>query len=107
MYLMSNRHMRHLYLNKNGTQCTLVRHQLFSLWYSEATVDISSFSGVSSILNSKMGIYRLGYSFKGWVRNRDTYMIFRPEFVYDQDVWKLVRTGNHIRTPEYIDKYKY
>ncbi|CAI2380991.1 unnamed protein product [Moneuplotes crassus] len=102
--LMSNRHLRYLYLHKNGTQCTVVMHKFFSLWYSEAVVEISTFKGVRHMFKPSMGVYRLNYKIDGWFRTRETYLIFRPEFVHDRDIWKLVRTGNHIYTPEYAEK---
>ena len=105
-FLMSNRHLRQLYLHSNGKDATVVHHKFFSLWYSENVVDIKSFNGVKSIMSSGMHLYQLDYSVKGWFKNRETFMIFRPQYVHDLDVWKLVRTGNYIRTPEYIANNK-
>ena len=91
MFLISNRHIRYIYLNSNGTDVTIVLHKGFSLWYSEKVID--------------MHLFQLSYDYKSLTNKlKSNYMIFRPQFVHDKDLWKLVRTGNYIRTEEFIQK---
>jgi hypothetical protein len=102
-FLMSNRHLKKLYLHSNGKDITLVRHKFFSLWYSETKIDIKSFNGVRAIFGNKLRLYQLDYTAQGLVRKRNTYMIFRPQYVYDNDLWRLVRNGHYVNTPEFIE----
>lgn len=104
--LMSNRHLKSLYLHSNGTDATVVYHKFFSLWYSERVVDIKAFKGVRHLFNPAMHLYQLDYEVKGWFKNRDTYLIFRPQFVYDKDIWRQVRLGHYIRTEEYSKSHR-
>lgn len=105
-FSMSNRHLKYLYLHSNGTHCTLVMHKWCSLWYSEQLVDIKSFTGVSHLLYTSIHLYQLRYKCKGWIKERDNYFIFRPQNVTDPEIWRLVRTGNYVRTPEYMENNK-
>ena len=105
MFLISNRHIRYIYLNSNGTDVTIVLHKGFSLWYSEKVIDIQNLKGVKQILNPRMHLFQLSYDYKSLTNKlKSNYMIFRPQFVHDKDLWKLVRTGNYIRTEEFIQK---
>ena len=107
LLLVSNRHLKHLYLNSNGTDVTIVLHKGFSFWYSEKVINIHDLKGVKQVLSPSMRLFQLSYDYKSLTNKiKGNYMIFRPQYVYDKDLWKLVRTGNVIRTDEYIEREK-
>lgn len=81
--LMSRRHIRMLYLHKCGEQVSIISQWNHIFWYSERLINISSLRGVRHILSPRLHLYQLDYDTKGWLKNRETYSIFRPESVFN------------------------
>lgn len=102
-WLFSNRHIRCLYLLKGGTDVGIETYSNFGLTRNRLRIlPISSLEGNRLFMSHRLNIYQLEYSYKSIIASltKRRSFFYRPEFIVDQQLWKVVRTGNEVETDD-------
>lgn len=65
---------------------------------------VKQFTGARALFTPRLHLYGLDYNIPNKKKTRSSYLIFRPEYVQDQEIWKQVRNGRPIPTEKSIEE---
>jgi hypothetical protein len=98
IFIFGNRHIKNFYLLSNGKEVAIETYANFGLSMNkEKVMPVSYLKGNRVFFSRKLNVFQLEYTKTGkWKKYRS--LFYRPEFIADPELWKLVRNGNEIMT---------